>query len=108
MDDEADDSPLPPEETAAELVRETRGLVWIAMPALLGLVVGALIDVLLLQRSLLPDLWGEERTLWAMLADGGTVGLIVGGVIGILIWTFFPYKGVPSAAEGPDHPSEAE
>jgi hypothetical protein len=106
MDDEADDAPVPLEETAAEAVRETRGLGWIIMPALLGLVLGALGDAVLLKHSILPDLWGDERTMWAMLADGGSVGVIVGGIIGTLIWTFFPYKG--STPGNADRVSEIE
>jgi hypothetical protein len=91
VDDDVGDAPVPAEEMT-EIPRETRGLPWIVGPALLGVVVGALVDVIFFSHNLLPNWWGEERTPAAALADGGSVGLIAGAIIGALIWAFFPYK----------------
>ena len=55
------------------------------------MVLGAPVDVVLLKRSSSP-IGGGGADHVVVLADGGTVGLIVGGVIGTLIWAFFPYK----------------
>src|ERR1700731_898344 len=102
MDEEADDPQVPPpDETASEVPRETRGVLWIVVPALAGLVLGALFDVALLRQTVIPALWGEERTTWAALADGGTVGVIVGGAIGTFIWVFLPYKRSGEKPAGP-------
>jgi hypothetical protein len=98
MDDEVDDSPVPAEETTVETARETRGLRWIIGPALLGVVFGPLVEFVFVKHLLLPDWWGNERTTWSVLADGATVGLIGGVVIGALIWAFFPYQGTKRAA----------
>jgi hypothetical protein len=103
--DEAGESPVPAEETV-EVARETRGIRWIIGPALLGMVTGALIDVVFLKHSMLPEWWGEERTAARVLADGGSVGLIVGGAIGTLIWAFFPYQRTKPATGTTEHADE--
>jgi len=105
VDDEVGDAPVPAEETAATGAGETRGIRWIFGPALLGMVVGALVDVVFLKRSLLPDWWGEERTPAIALADGASAGLIVGGLIGALIWACFPYKRT-KPLESTEHASD--
>ena len=86
---------IPPDETGEATPRETRGVLWIVLPALAGVVVGALVELLLLHQTVIPQLWGEEQTFWVAVADGGTVGFLAGGAVGTFVWAFLPYKRLP-------------
>jgi hypothetical protein len=70
---------------------ETRGIRWLIVPALLGLVLGAVIGLV---QATGPGPRGEPRDLLLTgTMQGAVVGLIAGGVFGLLVWVLFPYKG---------------
>ncbi len=67
---EAEDTPLP-----------TRGPLWILIPGLVGLLVGAV--------------YGLERPLLALSSASSLTGGAIGGVLGAVFWAMFPYKARP-------------
>ncbi|MFO0968445.1 MAG: hypothetical protein U0793_23055 [Gemmataceae bacterium] len=60
--------------------RRIRGLWWIAVPAMLGLILGQLFVAL--RANVNPLI---------VFGEGGIAGLILGAGLGVLIWIFFPY-----------------
>jgi hypothetical protein len=95
--DEAGEKPAEP---AVE--RPTRGLLWIAVPALLGALLGAALGALNLLRAMsLP--WRPERAAVPGPADAALLGAIIGLVVGAFIWAAFPYgRGQPTASGSSD------
>jgi hypothetical protein len=86
---------------------ETRGVGWIIVPALLGVLIGGLIG---LAQALGPAPKGvvadaRERLLAGGLG-GALIGLILGGGFGLLVWVVFPYKGRNPHAPQPEEKKE--
>jgi hypothetical protein len=112
-EDARPDDPFPEEhsleepdqnESAAESEPvETRGVGWIIVPAFIGAVIGALIGLV---QATGPAPKGEVAATSERLLMGGwvgaAVGLIAGGVVGLLIWIAFPYKGRNPHAPQPE------
>lgn len=100
MTDDLDTTEEQTEEPVAEAAveeRETRGLLSIVPPTLLGTALGAAIAALDLMRhgvNAAPDL--QQAAL-----DGSIVGVLAGASAGVLRWAFFPYKGKGKPALGP-------
>jgi hypothetical protein len=69
---------------------EPRGLGWVIVPALVAAVFGALIGAVMATRPGPPRLSLLESAI-----QGGVVGAIAGGVLGLFIWVAFPYKNAP-------------
>jgi hypothetical protein len=73
---------------------QTRGIGWIIVPALLGVLVGALIG---LAQALGPAPKGVVADARTRLLEGGlggaVIGLMIGCGFGLLVWVVFPYKG---------------
>src|SRR5262245_45107092 len=91
VSDELDDPQIPPDEVPAEVPRETRGVLWIVVPALAGLFLGGLVGIAWLQGAA-PELLGLGQAVLGAMVYGGIVGLVVGAAAGTFIWVCFPYK----------------
>jgi hypothetical protein len=86
---------------------QTRGIGWIIVPALLGVLVGALIG---LAQALGPAPKGVVADARTRLLEGGlggaVIGLMIGGGFGLLVWVVFPYKGRNPHAPPPEEKKE--
>jgi hypothetical protein len=72
----------PEEGTDILPMNEARGLGWIVIPALIGLVIGTMIALV-------------RNPAWIdvdVLKDGALVGAALGAAAGAFFWAFFPYK----------------
>jgi hypothetical protein len=82
---------------------QTRGVGWIIVPALIGVLVGAVIG---LAQALGPAPKGVVAGARERLLEGGLggalIGLIAGGGFGLLVWVLFPYKGRNPHAPQPE------
>ncbi|HYT93156.1 MAG TPA: hypothetical protein VEL76_30845 [Gemmataceae bacterium] len=76
---------------------EARGLGWVIVPALLGLVFGALIGLVMATNPRPPRLGLLESAI-----QGGIVGAIAGTALGVFIWVAFPYKNAPPPPPSPE------
>jgi hypothetical protein len=80
-------------------VRQTRGLWSIAVPTMIGIIVGELVGAVVLVDTVLAQVWGPDRAILVGVLEGGLIGALVGAGIGVFRWAFFPYTR--------DSPSEA-
>ena len=88
---------------------ETRGVGWIIVPALFGVLIGAVIGLVQAMGPAPKGVVGDARE---RLLQGGfwgaLIGLIFGGGFGLLVWVVFPYKGRNPHAPQPEEKKEAE
>ena len=87
---EVDELDPPATETEPPAV-ETRGARWLIVPAVLGVLLGAVIGLVQATRPAPPG--AAQELLLAGAVQGAVMGLIAGGVFGLLVWVLFPYKG---------------
>ena len=90
----------PPDFVESPEDREVRGWRWIAVPALVGLVIGGGVGAIYYKIAFGP-LWnaagvepvlGMDRALLTGLGFGSVIGAAAGMAVGAFVWAFFPYK----------------
>jgi hypothetical protein len=87
----------PPEEPPVE----PRGILWIIVPAVVGLAVGGLIGTMQGMTRLTGPGRPQDESVLEYSLGGAIVGAIAGAIAGVLIWVCFPYQRLP-LPEGED------
>ena len=90
----------PPDFVESPEDREVRGWRWIALPALVGLVIGGGVGAIYYKIAFGPlwnaagvqPIFGMDRALLTGLGFGSAIGAAGGMAVGAFVWAFFPYK----------------